>query len=62
MKEHKEELTQKQMENIAGGYTEIAHCRVCRVAMVSFGALFRCPTPRCPECGKNKTAAEVDWK
>ena len=78
MNEYEKQLTQEQMENVTGGgpivspdyeknpggrrLTVTPHCRECGKEVKSVGALFRCAKAGCPECGKDKTAAEVDWK
>ena len=77
MKEYDKELTREQMENVNGGgstifpiypddpdirLTTTPYCRDCGKEVKPFGAWYRCHKAGCPECGKNKTAAEVDWK
>ena len=75
MKETRKKLTRKQMEKITSGgtpalpikniqpqnLTQTPHCRNCSGEMSSYNSLFRCQTGGCKECGKDKTAAEVDW-
>ena len=77
MKEYEKELAQQQMENVKGGgstilpvdpktpggrLTATPHCRNCGEEVKPIGALYRCAKAGCPECGIDKTAAEVDWK
>ena len=75
MGETTKKLTRKQMEKVTGGeapalsiknhprlnLTQTPHCRKCKGEMSSYNSLFRCQTGDCKECGKDKTAAEVDW-
>ena len=78
MKKCDKELTQKQMENVKGGASTVTpvfkddpggrrltttpHCRHCGKEVKPYGAWYRCAKAGCPECGIDKTAAEVDWK
>jgi hypothetical protein len=38
------------------------HCKACGREVASVSGMYRCKTPGCSECGKNKTVSEVDWK
>lgn len=75
MKNNGKEINQEEMEKATGGETfafsgertvishimQFAHCRVCHQGMASYNAKYRCQTPNCSECGKDKTVTEVDW-
>lgn len=75
MDENRKEMNQEQMKGVNGGDSFLpgsidsplqfiigsAHCRACGNEMVNFKDLFRCQTAGCSKCGKDKTAAEVDW-
>ena len=67
MEKEKKEISEKQMEKATGSVqtffaAQSPFCKACGGRMALYGSRYRCITPGCSECGKDKTASAVNWK
>ena len=59
------ELTQEEMQNIAGGirrsFTNQPHCRSCGNVITPYGGIYKCATQGCKKKGEVQEIADMDW-